>query len=447
MKTKNIKIFDTTLRDGEQSPGFSMNLNEKLAMSKRLEELNVDVIEAGFPIASEGDFESVMEIAKVVENAEVAGLCRTAKKDIDRAWEALQHAKNPRIHTFIATSDLHLKYKLNKSREEVLDLVYKYVKYASRYCANVEFSAEDGSRSDREYLVEIFSAAVEAGANVLNVPDTVGYANPWEYGELIKYLKTNIRNIDKAIISVHCHNDLGMAVSNSLAGIMNGAEQVECTINGIGERAGNASLEEVQMAIQTRESYFKCHTNVKSDKIYQASKTLAEITGVQVQPNKAIVGENAFAHEAGIHQDGVIKNPLTYEIMTPQSVGLKTNKLVIGKHSGRHAIKKTMDDLGIKFKEKDINNLYIKVIKCAEEKKCVEEKDLIEIAEDYFEFGMNTTTNEIQKNKANGSSNRKKGTNGYGRFKGSGKNIAKISSKDDNKFTMDNPVFNDNLVR
>ena len=375
----HIKIFDTTLRDGEQSPGYSMNKPEKLRLALQLEKLGVDVIEAGFPIASDGDFETVKEIGKIIKKSTVAALCRTRQVDLERAISAVQHAAKPRIHTFIATSDIHLKYKLQQTREQVLESAVKAVEYAKSHCDDVEFSAEDASRSDPEFLTEIFTAVIDAGATTINVPDTVGYALPWEYAELIKTLNQNIPNIDKAVISVHCHNDLGLAVANSLMAVQNGARQIECTVNGIGERAGNASLEEVVMAIETRKNIMNYTTSVNTKEIYPSSQMLAQITGKGVQPNKAIVGDNAFAHEAGIHQHGVLKNPLTYEIMTPESVGLTCNKIVIGKHSGRFALCKKLEELGYFLSKEDLNDVYIKVTKLADEKKVVEDHDLVSI--------------------------------------------------------------------
>ncbi|MEX0823839.1 MAG: 2-isopropylmalate synthase [Balneolaceae bacterium] len=375
----HITIFDTTLRDGEQSPGYSMNKQEKLRLALQLEKLGVDVIEAGFPIASDGDYETVKEIGKVIKRTSVAALCRTRPVDLERAVSSLQHAVKPRVHTFIATSDIHLKYKLGKTREEVLESAVKAVEYAKSHFDDVEFSAEDASRSDPDFLIEIFTAVIEAGATTINVPDTVGYALPWEFGELIKTLKEGIPNIDKAIISAHCHNDLGLGVANSLMAMQNGARQIECTINGIGERAGNASLEEVVMAIETRKNNMNYITSVNSREIYPSSQMLAQITGKGVQPNKAIVGENAFAHEAGIHQHGVLKNPLTYEIMTPESVGLTCNRIVIGKHSGRYALCKKLEQLGYYLNKEDLNQVYIKVTKVADEQKVVEDQDLINI--------------------------------------------------------------------
>lgn len=373
---KRIQIFDTTLRDGEQSPGFSMNLKEKLRMAEQLELLGVDVMEAGFPITSDGDFEAVREIAKRITNCQVAGLSRIREADISRAWEAIQYAKMPRIHTFVATSDIHLKYKLNKSREQVLDEAIKGVAFARSLCSIVEFSAEDASRSDRDFLCKIFEEVIRAGATIINIPDTVGYAVPEEFGALIRYIKKNVPNIDDAVISVHCHNDLGLAVANSLTAIQNGAEQVECTINGIGERAGNASLEEVVMALAVRQSFYKTETAIDTRQLFPSSQLLTKITGNDVQPNKAIVGKNAFAHEAGIHQDGVLKNPLTYEIMTPQTVGVPSNLLVLGKHSGRRALNDRLMGLGINLTKDEINCVYTDFTKMADNKKIILDDDL-----------------------------------------------------------------------
>lgn len=375
----HITIFDTTLRDGEQSPGYSMNRSEKLRLALQLEKLGVDVIEAGFPIASDGDYETVREIGKVIKQSTVAALCRTRDIDLERAVSSLEFAAKPRVHTFIATSDIHMKYKLQQTREQVLESAVKAVKYARSWYDDVEFSAEDASRSDPQFLIDIFTAVIDAGATTINIPDTVGYALPWEYGQLIKTLKEEIPNIDKAVISVHCHNDLGLAVANSLVAVQNGARQVECTVNGIGERAGNASLEEVVMAMETRKNNMGYSTSVNTKEIYPSSQMLAQITGKGVQPNKAIVGENAFAHEAGIHQHGVLKNPLTYEIMTPESVGLTCNKIVIGKHSGRFALCKKLEDLGYFLNKESLNQVYIKVTNLADKQKTVEDHDLISI--------------------------------------------------------------------
>ncbi|HET6961872.1 MAG TPA: 2-isopropylmalate synthase, partial [Terriglobia bacterium] len=322
---EKIYIFDTTLRDGEQSPGASMNLEEKLKLARQLEALQVDVMEAGFPIASDGDFEAVRQIAKEIRSVSIAGLARATELDIRRAWEALEIAAKPRIHTFIATSDIHLQYKLKRSREQVLEQVVKAVGLARSLCDDVEFSAEDAGRSDLDYLCQVVELAINAGASTVNIPDTVGYCIPDEYGNIFKVLRERVPNISKARLSSHCHNDLGFAVANSLAAILNGARQVECTVNGIGERAGNASLEEVVMALKVRREKLGFTTGVVSEEIYKTSHLLSNTTGMMVQANKAIVGKNAFAHEAGIHQDGVLKQALTYEIMTPQSVGIQTN--------------------------------------------------------------------------------------------------------------------------
>src|SRR6056297_2790881 len=376
---QQIKIVDTTLRDGEQSPGYSMNKPEKLQLARKLEELQVDVIEAGFPIASDGDFDTVKKIAETITGSSVAGLCRTTPVDIETAAKAVEKAAKPRIHTFIATSDIHMKYKLCKSRDEVIESAIAGVEKAKSYCDDIEFSAEDASRSDPEFLYKVFEAAINAGATVINLPDTLRYALPWEFGELIKGIRDNVPNINDAVLSVHCHNDLGLAVANSLAAVQNGAQQIECTINGIGERAGNASLEEIVMAIESRKNNLNYSTGINTKEIYPASQLLAQITGKGVQPNKAIVGDNAFAHEAGIHQHGVLKNPLTYEIMTPESVGITCNKIVIGKHSGRFALCKKLEDLGYYLNKEDLNNVYKTVTKLADEKKTVEDQDLISI--------------------------------------------------------------------
>lgn len=374
---KHIQIFDTTLRDGEQAPGFSMNLNEKLQIAKQLEQLGADVIEAGFPISSDGDFQAVREIAKTVRSCTIAGLSRAVKGDIDRAWEALQYAEKPRIHTFIATSDIHMEHKLRKSRDQVLEDAVRAVTYAKSLCDEVEFSAEDATRSDMDFLCRIVEATIDAGARVINIPDTVGYSMPWEFGAMIKTLTERVPNIDKAIISVHCHDDLGMAVANSIMAIRNGATQIECTINGIGERAGNAALEEIVMALTTRHTAFdNLSTGIESTLLFPTSQLLSEITGIGVQVNKAIVGLNAFAHEAGIHQDGVLKNPLTYEIMTPQSVGLTTNNIVLGKHSGRRALRSRLENLGYEFTRDEMEKVYEAFIAIAEKKKIVDDEDL-----------------------------------------------------------------------
>ncbi len=371
-----IKIFDTTLRDGEQSPGASMNAGEKLRLATQLENLGVDVLEAGFPAASDGDFEAVSAIAQKLKRTEVAGLARTSKEDIDRAWGAVRHAVKPKIHTFIATSDIHLEYKLKMTREQVVQAAVDAVKYAKSLTDNVEFSAEDGSRSDRDYLCKVFEAAITAGAETVNLPDTVGYAVPREFAELIRYVKEHTPNIHKATLSVHCHNDLGLATANTLSAIEAGARQVELTINGIGERAGNTSMEEVVMAINTRPAYYNLSTGIKTDLIFPTSRLVSMITGIIVQPNKAIVGANAFAHEAGIHQDGVLKNRMTYEIMRPETIGLSRNKLILGKHSGRHALREHLKDLGYDLSADELNTIFQLFKELADKKKHVVDEDL-----------------------------------------------------------------------
>ena len=380
--TERVYIFDTTLRDGEQSPGASMNIEEKLLLARQLEKLRVDVIEGGFPISSDGDFESVKRIAEEIRTVSIAGLARAAKIDIDRCWEAVRPASKPRIHTFIATSDIHLKYKLKKSRETVLEDARQAVRYAKSLCQDVEFSAEDAARSDLDYLCRVIEAVIEEGATVINIPDTVGYAIPSEFGESIHYIRTHVPNIGKAILSVHCHNDLGLAVANSLIAVQNGVRQVECTINGIGERAGNASLEEIVMALHTRKDLFGLDCGVNTREIYPSSGLLTNLTGLIVQANKAVVGRNAFAHEAGIHQDGVIKERLTYEIMTPENVGIKDSKLIMGKHSGRHALKRKYDELGFDLDQAALEKAYVLFKKVADRKKEVFDEDLIVIVRD-----------------------------------------------------------------
>ena len=380
--SEKIYIFDTTLRDGEQSPGCSMNLQEKLKMARQLERLNVDIIEAGFPIASQGDFEAVQAIAGEVREPTIAGLCRANRMDIERAWEALREAHKPRIHTFIATSDIHLKHKLRRSRSEVLEASVEAVKIARDLCVDVEFSAEDATRSDINYLVEVFDAVLEAGATTVNIPDTVGYSVPGEYGALIQGIRSRLSHHEHAIFSTHCHNDLGLAVANTLAALEGGCRQVECTINGIGERAGNASLEEIVMMLRTRGSILPFYTDILSEELYAASRMVVNLTGSFVQPNKAIVGKNAFAHEAGIHQDGMLKNAQTYEIMTPQSVGLKSSSLVLGKHSGRHALLRKYQDLGYELSPKELRRAYFFFTKLADQKKEIFDEDLITIIQD-----------------------------------------------------------------
>jgi 2-isopropylmalate synthase len=380
--SERVAIFDTTLRDGEQSPGCSMNLEEKLRMARQLDALGVDIIEAGFPIASDDDFAAVREVAKTCRRPVIAALCRTTPEDIERAWEALVHAARPRIHTFVATSDIHLQYKLQKTREEVLEMSCQAVRMAKKFTDDVEFSAEDATRSDLDYLCQVIEAVIDEGATVVNIPDTVGYTIPSEYSHIINTLKQRVRNIDRAVISVHCHNDLGLAVANSLAAVAAGARQIECTINGIGERAGNASLEEIVMALRVRRDLMPFETAVTSEELYRSSQTLSNITGVLVQPNKAIIGKNAFAHEAGIHQHGVLKNRLTYEIMTPESVGVKTNSIVLGKHSGRHALNKKYEEMGYTLSRPELDKAYKLFTKLADQKKEIFEEDLLAILQD-----------------------------------------------------------------
>ncbi len=382
MSREHVYIFDTTLRDGEQSPGNTMNAAEKLRVAKQLEILGVDIIEAGFPIASDGDFESVKQIAETIKLSQVAGLARANFEDIDRAWAAIKRAEQPRIHTFISTSDIHLKYQLRKTRDEVLKIAEAAVKRAKKHTPNVEFSAMDATRSDWDYLCKVFAVAIDAGAITLNVPDTVGYAVPEEFGKLIRYIIDNVPNISQAVISVHCHNDLGLAVANSVAAIKNGARQVECTINGIGERSGNAALEEIVMILRTRKDIFPCDTRIVSEKIYPTSRLITSVTGAPVQPNKAIVGTNAFAHESGIHQDGLLKAKLTYEIMTPQSVGIPKSSLILGKHSGRHAFKDRIKDLGYILNEKELNLAFKRFKTLADMKKDVYDEDVESIIMD-----------------------------------------------------------------
>lgn len=384
MKDK-IYIFDTTLRDGEQSPGCSMNTQEKLKMARQLEALKVDVIEAGFPIASQGDFEAVREVAKAVRECTIAALSRATPLDIDRAFEALQYAAKPRIHTFIATSDIHLKHKLKKTREQVLEQSVDAVAHAKKLTQDVEYSCEDASRSDIDYLCQVIEAVIEAGATTVNLPDTVGYAIPQDYGTMIATIRERVKNIDKAVLSVHCHNDLGLAVSNSIAAVTNGARQVECTVNGIGERAGNASLEEFVMALRTRPDVLPYKTDIDTEEIYKTSRLLSTLTGMMVQRNKAVVGANAFSHEAGIHQDGIIKSRMTYEIMTPESVGIKHSTLVLGKHSGRHALKKRFEELGYTLAPEELDKVYSEFTHLADKKKEILDEDLMAILNNKFD--------------------------------------------------------------
>jgi 2-isopropylmalate synthase len=377
-----VVIFDTTLRDGEQSPGASMNLEEKIKIALLLEEMGVDVIEAGFPIASNGDFEAVREIAKLVKNSSVCGLARAARADIDRAWEAVQHAKRPRIHSFLSTSPLHMKYKLQMEPAQVHQAVIDSVTHARNLCSDVEWSAEDGSRTEHDFLCRVVESAIKAGASTVNIPDTVGYAVPEEYAALIRMLLNRVPNIDKAVISVHCHNDLGLAVANSLAAVLAGARQIECTVNGLGERAGNAAMEEIVMALRTRQDSMPYMTGIKSEYITRASRLVSAVTGFVVQPNKAIVGANAFAHESGIHQDGMLKHAGTYEIMTPESVGLGKSTLVMGKHSGRHAFKMKLKELGFDLGDNALNDAFRRFKEVADRKKDVFDEDIVALVDD-----------------------------------------------------------------
>ncbi len=387
MKPSNrVVVFDTTLRDGEQSPGGSMNLDGKLTMARALALLGVDVLEAGFPIASNGDFEAVREVARLIEGPVIAGLARASKGDIERAWEALKEAQRARIHVFLATSAIHREHKLAMAKEEIVRRAVEGVKMASDLCDDIEFSPEDASRTELDFLAEVVERVIDAGASTVNIPDTVGYATPDEFAERIRYLRENVPNIDRAVISVHCHNDLGLAVGNSLAALGAGARQVECTINGIGERAGNCSLEEVVMALRTRSDFYGLETGVDTRQIHPASRLLTQVTGLAVQRNKAIVGANAFAHEAGIHQHGVIQNRLTYEIMKPEDVGLVDNSLVLGKHSGRHALRKRLHELGYDLTSEELEKVFVQFKELADTRK--------EILDDDLEFLMKGTRNQ-----------------------------------------------------
>ncbi len=371
-----VKIFDTTLRDGEQSPGASMNIEEKVLIARQLEKLGVDVIEAGFAASSPGDFESVTQVCKAVRRPIVLSLARAQQGDIRKAVKAVEGARKPGLHTFIATSDIHLKHKLRMARNEVLDAVGAAVRYARKHLDYVEFSAEDASRSDRDFLAQVFGEAIKAGAKTCNIPDTTGYAIPSEFGELVRHLMDNVEGSDKVTWSAHCHNDLGLAVANSLSAVVNGVRQVECTVNGIGERAGNTSLEEVVMALKTRRSVFHLDTNVRTEQIYPTSRLLSQVTGIVVPLNKPIVGDNAFAHEAGIHQDGVLKQKLTYEIMKPETIGISGNRLVMGKHSGRHAFGERLRHLGFTLNKDEVNRAFERFKQLADKKKEVFDEDI-----------------------------------------------------------------------
>lgn len=387
-----IKIFDTTLRDGEQTPGVNLNVMEKLEIARHLERLRVDRIEAGFPASSEGDFQAVKTIADTIKDTSVIALARTVQKDIDIAWEALKGAEEPAIHVFLATSPIHMKYKLNMTPEEVIETSVNMVKYAKQRFPIVEWSAEDATRSDWDFLVEIVEKVIAAGANVINLPDTVGYTMPEEYGNMFKYIRERVSNIDKVALSCHCHDDLGMAVANSLAAIQNGVTQVEGTINGIGERAGNAALEEIAVALKIRSDYYPYHTDLKLDEIKRTSDLIAKFTGIAVQPNKAVIGRNAYAHESGIHQDGVLKNTLTYEIITPELVGVNSNSIVLGKHSGRHAFKEKVNELGFTLSDEKLNVAFKQFKQLTDRKKEVSDDDITAIL-----MEITTNTHQIKK--------------------------------------------------
>jgi 2-isopropylmalate synthase len=395
MESPRVLVFDTTLRDGEQSPGCSMNVEEKLRLAEQLDRLGVDVIEAGFPIASDGDFEAVQRIAATLRRPTIAGLARASAGDVDRAWDALKAAARPRIHVFLATSDIHLKYKLRITREECLERARIAVARAKSHCTDVEFSPEDATRTDVQFLCQVVEAVIAAGATTVNIPDTVGYSMPEEYGNLIRTLREKVLGIENVTISTHCHNDLGLAVANSLAGVQNGARQVECTLNGIGERAGNASLEEIVMAMRVRSDRYAYATGVVTEQLFPGSQMLSEITRVPVQPHKAITGRNAFAHEAGIHQDGMLKNPLTYEIMTPRSVGVPDSRLVLGKHSGRHALALRCEQLGHHFERRDLDEVYRRFVVLADRIKKVQDSHLLELIED-VRREAGTASSEVQ---------------------------------------------------
>jgi 2-isopropylmalate synthase len=391
---QKINIFDTTLRDGEQSAGVNLNLHEKLEIAKQLERLNVDIMEAGFPAASKGDFESVRQVANIIKNSSVTGLARSKQSDIDAVWEAVKGGASPRLHTFIATSPIHMQYKLKQTPDQVIDTAVSSVKYAAKFFPTIQWSAEDAGRSDYEFLTRIITAVIDAGASVINLPDTVGYLSPTEYGKMFAYICNNVPNIDKAILSAHCHDDLGMAVSNSLSAIENGVLQIEGTINGIGERAGNASLEEVAVALHIRQDYYKAKTGLNLSEIKRTSDLVSKLTGMVIPPNKAIVGKNAFAHESGIHQDGVLKEKTTYEIISPELVGVKSNSMVLGKHSGRHAFRTHLVELGYQLEEQEVNRLFILFKELADKKKEITDEDLTALlveqkltnVEDYYQL-------------------------------------------------------------
>ncbi|OIO38040.1 MAG: 2-isopropylmalate synthase [Candidatus Omnitrophica bacterium CG1_02_49_10] len=377
-----IIIFDTTLRDGEQSPGASLDINEKVEVARQLARLKVDVIEAGFPVASPGDFEAVKRVARLIKGPTICGLARATEGDIDAAYKAVKYSSRPRIHVFLATSKIHMKYKLKKAKEEILKQAVAMTKYAARFVDDVEFSPEDASRSERGFLYDVIKHVISAGAKTVNIPDTVGYTVPGEFADLISGIRANVPNIDGAVISVHCHNDLGLAVANSLSAVKTGARQAECTVNGIGERAGNASLEEIVMAIDTRKDIFNLTCSINKKEIYPASRLVSKLTGIPVQPNKAIVGSNAFSHESGIHQDGMLKKRTTYEIMRPEDVGFGQTKLVLGKHSGRHAFAARLEKLGIQLKKARLEEAFRKFKALADKKKEIFDEDILSIVED-----------------------------------------------------------------
>lgn len=379
---RTIRFFDTTLRDGEQSPGVNLNSGEKLEIAKQLARLGIDIIEAGFPVASPGDLRGVQQIAREVQGPVIAALARANKLDIEKAAEAIEPAEKGRIHTFIATSDIHMRHKLRKTPDEVVEMAVDAVRYAKQFVDDVEFSAEDATRSDWDFLCRIFAETIAAGATTINIPDTVGYTTPEEYGDLIRYVRANVKGIEDVVISVHCHDDLGMAVANSLAAIEAGADQVEGCINGIGERAGNAALEEIVMALKTRKDHYNVETNIVSEHIYRTSRLVSTLAAMSIQPNKAIVGANAFAHESGIHQDGFLKEPTTYEIMTPQSVGISESRLVLGKHSGRHAVRVRLEEMGYVLDDEQIRRTYERFIELADQKQQVTDLDLQAMVEE-----------------------------------------------------------------
>jgi 2-isopropylmalate synthase len=389
-----VRIFDTTLRDGEQSPGFSMKTDEKIRMARQLAKLGVDMIEAGFPISSRGDLEAVQAVAREVRDVPIAALARAKKLDIDAAVEALKPAAASRLHIFLATSDLHLQVKLHMTREQALEAIGSMIRYGRQQVAEVEFSAEDAGRTDIDYLCQVCKTAVDAGATILNLPDTVGYAVPEEYGEMFRRVREFLGDARGITLSAHCHDDLGLAVANSLAAIRAGVRQIECTVNGIGERAGNASLEEIAVALAVRKESFGVTTNIKLQYLFPASRMLTEITGAQVAPNKAVVGANAFAHEAGIHQDGIIKNPSTYEIISPETVGVPARSLVMGKHSGRNALRVSLRDLGFEATDAELAEIYRRVTTLADESKSVRPRDILGIAHEVIRRGASTVAAE-----------------------------------------------------